>query len=113
MKKYREKNYVKPVVIEAIKFDPRGEWPACVIPWPVEVQPRDMSCGYVESFDEKMHVLPGDYIVKEADGNFYVRSPEIFESMFEEELMADNHGARKRGEFTNASPTSSNRRTRR
>ena len=80
MKQYRK----KPIVIEAIQFDPQGEWPECVIPWrKAGITPRDMSWGYIRTLEGDMHVLAGDWIIKGIKGEFYPCKPDIFEATYE------------------------------
>lgn len=78
MPKFRK----KPVVIEAVQFDPNGTWPDCVKPWG-SVHPRDMSWGYIETLEGKMHVMAGDWIIKGVKGEFYPCKPDIFEQTYE------------------------------
>jgi hypothetical protein len=80
MKKYRK----KPVVIEAVQFDPQGNWPECVIPWPENgVRPRDMSWGYIKTLEGDMHVIAGDWIIKGIKGEFYPCKDDIFKATYE------------------------------
>ena len=78
MAKYRK----KPIVIEAVQFDPQGDWPACVIPWG-NVRPKDMSWGYIDTLEGKMHVLADDWIIKGIKGEFYPCKPDIFAATYE------------------------------
>ena len=75
----------KPVVIEAVQFDPhKHPWPDGVIPWrEVGYQPRDMSWGFVETLEAKMHVLAGDYIITGIAGEKYPCKPDIFHATYE------------------------------
>lgn len=80
MKQYRK----KPIVIEAVQFDPQGKWPSCVTPWPKDgLTPRDMSFGYIKTLEGDMHVLAGDWIIKGIKGEFYPCKPDIFEATYE------------------------------
>lgn len=73
----------KPVVIEAVQFDPSsGVWPACVIPWS-DARPKDMSWGYIETLEGKMSVLAGDWIITGIKGEKYPCKPDIFEATYE------------------------------
>ena len=73
MPKFRK----KPVVIEAVQFDPhRLLWPEGVIPWQRGyATPRDMSWGFIQTLEGKMHVLANDWTID---------SPELVR-----QLMAD------------------------
>jgi hypothetical protein len=80
--KYRK----KPVVIEAEQFDPEQKpWPSCVNPWPdgYGVTPRDMSWGYIETLEGRMHVLAGDWIITGVKGEQYPCKPDIFRLTYE------------------------------
>jgi hypothetical protein len=80
MKKYRK----KPVVIEATQFDPQGNWPECVIPWPENgARPRDMSWGYIKTLEGNMHVIAGDWIIKGIKGEMYPCKDDIFKATYE------------------------------
>lgn len=80
MKKYRK----KPVVIEAMQFNPKTNWPSCVIPWSSqESRPRDMSFGFIDTLEGKMHVQADDWIIKGIKGEFYPCKPDIFEATYE------------------------------
>jgi hypothetical protein len=80
--KYRK----KPVVIEAEQFSPEmNPWPEGVKPWPDQqgLQPRDMSCGYIETLEGKMHVSAGDWIITGVKGERYPCKPDIFAATYE------------------------------
>jgi hypothetical protein len=80
--KYRK----KPIVIEAVQFDPTVEpWPACIKPWPDDqgFQPRDMTWGYIETLEGRMHVLAGDWIITGVKGEHYPCKPDIFALTYE------------------------------
>lgn len=88
MKKYRK----KPVVIDAVQFDPQKKpWPTCITPWrkeypdgdTIQVQPRDMSWGYIETLEGNMHVLAGDWIICGVKGEWYPCKPDIFDATYE------------------------------
>jgi hypothetical protein len=72
----------KPVVIEAVQFDPKLECPICVIPWG-DVRPRDMSFGYIDTLEGKMHVSAGDWIITGIKGEHYPCKADIFEQTYE------------------------------
>lgn len=79
MAKYRK----KPVIIEAVQFDPhRQPWPDGVIPWR-EVQPRDGSWGYIETLEGRMHVMGGEYIITGVAGEKYPCKEAIFAQTYE------------------------------
>ncbi len=76
----------KPVVIEAVQFDPQNKpWPECVKPWPSPkgYQPRDCSWGYIETLEGMMHVQAGDWIITGVNGEHYPCKPDIFEKTYE------------------------------
>jgi hypothetical protein len=81
MAKFRK----KPIVIEAEQFDPqRHPWPKGVIPWgPNDPRPRDMSWGYVQTLEGKMHVIMGDWIITGIKGEKYPCKADIFEATYE------------------------------
>lgn len=83
--KYRK----KPIVIEAVQFLPSKDEPF-VIPsgvhlWPDEngAQPRDMSWGYINTLEGRMHVQHGDWIITGIKGERYPCKPDIFEMTYE------------------------------
>lgn len=75
----------KPIIIEAVQFIPHNKpWPKCVISWgDKKYRPRDMSWGYIDTLEGKMHVLAGDWIIKGVKGEFYPCKPDIFEMTYE------------------------------
>lgn len=80
--KYRK----KPVVIEAVQFDPQAEqWPGGVQRWPdgYGVVPRDMSWGYIDTLEGRMHVQAGDWIITGIKGEIYPCKPDIFAATYE------------------------------
>ena len=80
MAKYRK----RPLVIEAIQFDHKERWPACVIPWSqAGYQPRDGSWGYIQTLEGKMHVMHGDWIITGVQGEHYPCKDEIFRATYE------------------------------
>lgn len=79
MARYRK----KPIVIEAVQFNPRSlMWPEGVIPWG-DVQPRDTSWGYIHTLEGDMHVMAGDWIITGVNGEKYPCKPDIFEKSYE------------------------------
>lgn len=81
MSKFRK----KPVVIEAVQFDPnKAPWPEGVIAWETHgPRPRDMSWGYIETLEGKMSVIAGDWIITGIKGEKYPCKPDIFEATYE------------------------------
>lgn len=86
--KYRK----RPVVIDAVQFDPTGihrvELPDGVIGvyspgadnWAYE------GCEfYVETLEGRMRVCPGDWIIKGVKGEYYPCQPDIFAMTYEPE----------------------------
>lgn len=78
--KYRK----KPVVVEAYQVMPGGTRPH-VHDWPDErgCQPRDMSVGYIETLEGRMHVHFLDWIITGVKGEHYPCKPDIFEMTYE------------------------------
>lgn len=86
----------KPVVIEAVKFDPL-EKPSHtkLIRQPVEIQPRyywkcnvyadsTSKTGYsIDTLEGKHEVTPGDWIITGVKGERYPCKPDIFEMTYE------------------------------
>lgn len=76
--KYRK----KPVVIEAVQFDGNNHQ-----------EVFDFAVGAVATYDENgitiltaeggMLALPGDYVIKGVQNEFYPRKPDIFEATYE------------------------------
>ncbi len=85
MPKFRK----KPIIIEAEQFLPnsRQEFhvPVGVKLWPDEdgLQPRDMSWGYIDTLEGRMHVQSGDWIITGVNGEVYPCKPDIFEKTYE------------------------------
>ena len=84
MAKYRK----KPIVIEAVQFEAQNRykaWPLCVKAWPDKdgLQPRDMSWGYIDTLEGRMHVMNGDWIITGVAGENYPCKPAIFEQTYE------------------------------
>lgn len=76
----------KPVVVEAEQFMAIGGFPSLgVMPWPDEngCQPRDMSWGYIDTLEGRMHVSHGDWIITGIKGEKYPCKPDIFEKTYE------------------------------
>lgn len=87
----------KKVVIEAEQFLP-SKTKAFKVPdgvklWPDEhgVQPRDMSWGYIDTLEGRMHVTAGDWIVTGIKGEKWPVKPDIFEKTYEPVIDSDNH----------------------
>lgn len=80
MGKYRK----KPVVIDAVRFNPESiPWPEGVKSWHGQPQPRDGSCGYIQTLEGKMHVMGGDWIVTGVAGEKYAVKDDIFRKTYE------------------------------
>jgi hypothetical protein len=86
MAKYRK----KPVIIEAIQFDPHQHpWPEGIKSWDGEpVRPRDMSWGYIQTLEGRMHIIAGDWIITGVAGEKYPCKDSIFKATYE--LVEDN-----------------------
>jgi hypothetical protein len=81
MSKYRK----KPIVIEAVQFDPhKHPWPEGVISWDdMPYRPRDMSWGFIETLEGKMHVIAGDWIIRGVANELYPCKDAIFIASYE------------------------------
>lgn len=80
--KYRK----KPVVVEAVQFDPDTyPWPDGMQPWPDEHgnTPKDMSWGYIDTLEGRMHVRADDWIITGVKGERYPCKPDIFTATYE------------------------------
>lgn len=42
------------------------------------------NCILIETLEGDMEALPGDYIIKDANGEFYPCKPDVFEKTYEE-----------------------------
>ena len=75
----------KPIVIEAEQFNPNAPlWPKGIIPWSqMDIRPRDMSWGYMQTLEGKMHVQAGDWIITGIKGERYPCKPDIFLATYE------------------------------
>lgn len=86
-KKYRK----KPVVIEALQFDGTETSAYDLIDWidqdaagnDAVYDPYDNSVG-IKTLEGVMSVLPGDYVIRGVQGEFYPVKPEIFTATYEE-----------------------------
>ena len=79
MKKYRK----KPVVIEAVQYDPKEAYPF------VGRTGSANPYGYIDTLEGTMTVSPGDWIIKGIAGEYYPCKPDIFEATYEE--VTDDH----------------------
>lgn len=80
-KKYRTNS----LVIEAVQFDPyQHPWPEGVVDWTTAgVQPRDMSFGYIETLEGRMHVMAGDWIITGEQDLRSLCKDDIFKATYE------------------------------
>ena len=88
MAKFRK----KPIVIEAEQFFPaKRHWPKCIHPWPDKkgLQPRDLSYGYIETLEGRMHVMAGDWIITGVNGEKY--PCKRFDSFCDSLSLENNH----------------------
>lgn len=80
--KYRK----KPVVIEAVKFDPEGDLEEVGLflngatGWHMS---DDEYAIIIPTLEGDMLARPGDYIIKGIQGEFYPCKPDIFEATYE------------------------------
>jgi len=84
MAKYRK----KPVVVEVVQFNGKNQLE--IEAWFIGHNARDRiglsSVGdtvYIETLEGTMHALPGDYIIRGVEGEFYPCKPDIFEQTYE------------------------------
>lgn len=81
----------KPIVVDAEQFVvdlktrrpkiiPKGVWL-----WPDKrgAQLQDMSWGYIETLEGRMHVMANDWIITGINGEKYPCKPDIFEKTYE------------------------------
>jgi hypothetical protein len=76
----------RPVVIDAEQFlAPPGFVPEGMKLWPDEQgnAPRDMSWGYIDTLEGRMHVQHGDWIITGVKGEKYPCKPDIFALTYE------------------------------
>lgn len=89
MSKFRK----KPVVIDAVQFDPKHHpWPDGVIQWDT-IRPRDGSWGYIKTMEGDMHVMNGDWIITGIVGEKYPCKDDIFKATYDpiEEQESPHH----------------------
>lgn len=71
-------------LVEATQFDPQQPWPGGVVSWrTVNCRPRDMSWGFVQTCEGRVHVCAFDWIVRDANDVLSVHKPEVFEQIYE------------------------------
>ena len=71
----------KPIVVEARRNQLGayfGDWPDVEINYP-----GSMGCARIKTLKGYIRGLPGDWIIKGVDGEFYPCKPEIFEQTYE------------------------------
>lgn len=76
MAKFRK----KPVVIEAQQWFPGKQVDGVEKPAPNE---RGTGYGYIDTFEGRMIVSPGDWIITGVKGEKYPCKPDIFEATYE------------------------------
>ena len=72
--KYRK----KPVVIEATQWFKKGDHPAVT-----NASLTGIPIYWIDTWEGKMTVLPGDYIITGVKGEHYPCKPDIFEMTYE------------------------------
>lgn len=67
----------KPGKIQAVQFDPQKHpWPDGVVSWDtMPYRPRDMSRGYIDTPEGRIHVQAHDWIIVETNGAKHVAKP--------------------------------------
>lgn len=75
----------KPVIIEATQFKAGSPEPKGMHLWPDEngATPRDMSWGYCDTRQGRVHVQADDWIITLSDGESYPCKPDVFENKYE------------------------------
>ena len=87
MAKYRK----KPVVIEAVKYEGRGNFEDSDVPdwiWAAfESETLASTAGtdplMIKTMEGKLRVAPGDFIIQGVQGEIYPCKPDIFEATYE------------------------------
>lgn len=88
MKRYRK----KPVIIEAVQYSGTAHQELAIRKWmsgePYEYEPgetkQDHHMMHIQTLEGVMTALPGDYIVKGVQGEFYPVKEKIFLATYEE-----------------------------
>ena len=75
MAKYRK----RPLVIEAVQFDPGQPWPECIIPLP----DTPTTNGYIRTLEGDMVVNPGDWVITGVKGENYSCKDDVFRMTYE------------------------------
>lgn len=76
----------KPVVIEAMQWDGTEASQAEIVTWSNGIVEGWFDQEYyllVNTLEGRMRALPGDYIVKGVQGEFYPCKPDIFDATYE------------------------------
>ncbi|MBN9208165.1 MAG: hypothetical protein J0H96_05805 [Microbacterium ginsengisoli] len=85
--KYRK----KPVEVEAIQWDGTAEGATPIVDW---IRENDgtarllhgwaVVCLYIDTLEGTMQALPGDWIIRGVQGEFYPCKPDIFAATYDE-----------------------------
>jgi hypothetical protein len=89
-KKFRK----KPVIIEAMQFDGTWESARPILAWMGYSGPTDNNAVhwvgdsdpksiYINTLEGKMTAMPGDWIIRGVQGEFYPCKPKIFDQTYE------------------------------
>ena len=54
--------------------------------------PEYIKCGYIETLEGSMHVVPGDWIITGIKGEHYPCKPDIFEETYEKVNERESKG---------------------
>lgn len=84
MNKYRK----KPVVIDAVQFDGTEESAINIasiedFEGVIDFKSGNFDGFYILTLEGRMHVSPGDYVIRGVQGEYYPCKPDIFEMTYE------------------------------
>lgn len=87
----------KPVTIDAVRFDGTPETATPIIDWALgqdqtirywcedgEACKADTHVLHIDTLEGTMTAMPGDWIIRGVQGEFYPCKPDIFEATYEE-----------------------------
>lgn len=76
----------KPIEIEARQWDGSKNSATKLLRWMIpDIEPEaEASELTIQTLEGKMHVSPGDWVIRGVKGEFYPCKPDIFEATYEE-----------------------------
>lgn len=86
----------KPVTVNAKQWFKHGDHYK-VMPYgesTVDHMPAYEKCGYIDTLEGTMHVIPGDWIITGIKGEHYICKDDIFEATYDE--MEEPNGSKRR-----------------